>query len=1203
MGALTLQSSSAMRLGTNTATLTFASGSYTAGTLTISNWTGTAGVSGTANKIFITAAPSATFLTNITFAGYSTGAIRLGTGEIVPSGSLSPTKLAITSVNSGSSPVAGSTFSVVIQSQNAGGTPANVVTDTAVTLSLNTGSGSLGGTLTGTITAGMSSLTISGVTYGKAESGVILTATRTSGDSLTAGNSSSFIVNPGAFTRLQLLVPGETASPGSGTGKTGTPTAQTSGSAFNVTVNSVDANWNLISTNHTVNITSSDGGATLPANAALVAGTKSFSVTLNTVGSATVTASNVTQVGITANTSPSITVSSANISLNATDALGTSSFNSGLNWVGGAAPVAGNAYLTAAFLLRTPQAAANYTFAGNSLEIQSGGSLRHKTIGTITINNLILQNTAILELTRPNDVNNATAAGTLAGNITLNGTATIRAGISGDVAGETLTISSTISGTGGFTTTGSTGKIILTGANTYTGGTTIVDGSLALGTSNVLANTGALTLDGGTFSSQGYNETLGALTNKSSSTLVLGTNTTGTLTFASGSYTAGTLTISNWTGTGGVSGTANKIFITAAPSSTFLSRITFVGYQPGAIHLGTGEIVPKFVGWYAASWTNRLAITIDYTKVSGNQTNFPVLINLTNASLQASALASGYDLLFTSADGTNKLDHEIESYTNSNGALVAWVEVPVLSSTEDTILYLYYGNAAAANQQNVAGTWNSNFKAVWHLKETSGSFNDSTANANNGTDAVSATGKTGRIGSGQQFNGTNDYINAGTFDPSTADLTISFWAKWSGANGRHQTLIAKRDTWSGTDMRWQLARDVSIPDLRFNTPAAAALFNVDVPDSTTWHSYVVTRSGTSCTLYKDGVAYGNTATLASYSSDTAAKVLIGGVTDATEGWNGNLDEVRLVNVASSASWIATEYTNQNSPATFYSVSSVESAPATTLAVTSINGGTSPTAGNAFSVVVQSQDSLGIARNVAANTAVTLSLNTGSGTLSGTLTGTITAGTSSVTFSGIAYNKVENGVVLTVTRTSGDVLTATNSSPFNVMTVRTVGNLIANLRSFDLHTNSAIVTWTNRTASSSSVGNFTKTNGASLVVARLPYGSTNIYALSVNNITSNAVISSLTVPVEIATNGSVSVEAWVYAYDWHFSSGNASAAVGYGNNNVNNADRMFQYDFWNTQWRAFAGQFNDLAIISNSVSGPSLTSNAWHHVVWVYNGTN
>ena len=121
-------------------------------------------------------------------------------------------------------------------------------------------------------------------------------------------NSSAVAANVGAFAKLQLLVPGETAAPGSGSGKTGTPSAETAGTAYSVTVNAVDANWNLVNTNDTVRITSTDTHATLPANAALAAGTRTISLTNNTAGSWTVTATDITHGSIPANTSPSITV-------------------------------------------------------------------------------------------------------------------------------------------------------------------------------------------------------------------------------------------------------------------------------------------------------------------------------------------------------------------------------------------------------------------------------------------------------------------------------------------------------------------------------------------------------------------------------------------------------------------------------------------------------------------------------------------------------------------------------------------------------------------------------------------------------------------------------------------------------------------------------------------------------------------------------
>src|SRR2546425_4060030 len=97
------------------------------------------------------------------------------------------------------------------------------------------------------------------------------------------------------FTKLQLFMPGGAAAPGTASGKTGTPNAQTAGTAFTVTVNAVDANWYLVNTvTDTVGITSTDTNATMPGNAALSSGTTTFSVTLMTSGTKTLTATDIT---------------------------------------------------------------------------------------------------------------------------------------------------------------------------------------------------------------------------------------------------------------------------------------------------------------------------------------------------------------------------------------------------------------------------------------------------------------------------------------------------------------------------------------------------------------------------------------------------------------------------------------------------------------------------------------------------------------------------------------------------------------------------------------------------------------------------------------------------------------------------------------------------------------------------------------------
>jgi hypothetical protein len=113
--------------------------------------------------------------------------------NVVVTAGVAPTKLAITNINP-ASPVQNTPFSVTVQSQDNTNTPSIVSANTDITLSLDFGSGALGGTLTGTILAGTSQVIISGVTYNTVENDIILAAARTSGDALTSATSAPFSV-------------------------------------------------------------------------------------------------------------------------------------------------------------------------------------------------------------------------------------------------------------------------------------------------------------------------------------------------------------------------------------------------------------------------------------------------------------------------------------------------------------------------------------------------------------------------------------------------------------------------------------------------------------------------------------------------------------------------------------------------------------------------------------------------------------------------------------------------------------------------------------------------------------------------------------------------------------------------------------------------------------------------------------------------
>ena len=134
--------------------------------------------------------------------------------------------------------------------------------------------------------------------------GKTLTASDVSNGSITSSTSPAYTVVPGAVARLVILAPGESATPGVAPGKTGSPSAQHSTVGYSVTVDALDANYNLVTiATDTVGVNSSAGGDTLPANAALAGGTKTFALTNNTVGSATLTASDVSNGGVISGTS------------------------------------------------------------------------------------------------------------------------------------------------------------------------------------------------------------------------------------------------------------------------------------------------------------------------------------------------------------------------------------------------------------------------------------------------------------------------------------------------------------------------------------------------------------------------------------------------------------------------------------------------------------------------------------------------------------------------------------------------------------------------------------------------------------------------------------------------------------------------------------------------------------------------------------
>jgi hypothetical protein len=98
------------------------------------------------------------------------------------------------------------------------------------------------------------------------------------------GTSDPFTVHPGVFSRVQLVVPGQSPAPGSVTGVTGHTATQSAGQDFLVDVYGTDDYWNPLPSSDVVRITSSDPLANTPVTGALTDGYRQFTLSLGTVG-------------------------------------------------------------------------------------------------------------------------------------------------------------------------------------------------------------------------------------------------------------------------------------------------------------------------------------------------------------------------------------------------------------------------------------------------------------------------------------------------------------------------------------------------------------------------------------------------------------------------------------------------------------------------------------------------------------------------------------------------------------------------------------------------------------------------------------------------------------------------------------------------------------------------------------------------------
>ncbi|MEM6996359.1 MAG: DUF2341 domain-containing protein [Myxococcota bacterium] len=329
----------------------------------------------------------------------------------------------------------------------------------------------------------------------------------------------------------------------------------------------------------------------------------------------------------------------------------------------------------------------------------------------------------------------------------------------------------------------------------------------------------------------------------------------------------------------------------------------------------TGDPIPA--DWWDAAWSSRVRLTVAGTGLRQDAVDFPLLIAPDVDRLDYGRIAAdAADLRFVDPDTGEVLAHEVEAW-NSDGRSTLWLRLPSLSASRPATVDLYYGNPRAEAPTR-GPVWDEHYVGVWHFNE---GFADASASGLDGMGDAAPTA--GILGGAARFDEAMENDVAVPSAPAIVDVfagggTAEAWFRLPVPDNGPQ-LVNKSETALGRrgwtlkvfqDTRFEFRRDINGTIAQFASP--------DVLTADAWHHAAAVFDdddpAAGARLYFDGAPVAVETIVEATGaavSDAGLALHVGNDAMGDRALTGDVDEVRVSDVARDPGFIAAQFESMN----------------------------------------------------------------------------------------------------------------------------------------------------------------------------------------------------------------------------------------------------------------------------------------------------